>query len=236
MIDIVSFKWKNIQTGYKLKNQVDYSATHVNILFRSIKRNTTVPFRFHCVTDDPDGLDGEINYIPLWNKCRDLGGCYNRLFMFSYEMRKHIGKRIMMIDLDCVIVSNIDHILLRSEDFVINEYRVKNSSFGQLYNGGLILMNAGSRKEVWEKFDPLSSPQLLDPLRESKQLQGSDQAWIQYVLGTNESTFTNLEGVFDYKQIKSQLPSHASMIFFPGREDPQIEKNNVDWVSDHWRL
>jgi hypothetical protein len=236
MIDIITFKWKKSDGGYKLKNQLDYSSEHVNILFNSIKRNTTIPFNFHCVTDDKRGLLSEINYIPLWDKCRHLGGCYNRLYVFSYEMRKLIGKRLMIIDLDSVIVGNLDKILSRQEDFIINEYRVKNSSIKQIYNGGLVMMNAGARSQVWDEFNPDTSPQELDPLRDQKLLQGSDQAWIQYKLGENESTFTTDEGVYDFKQVRENLPDNATMIFFPGREDPKLERENIQWIKDNWKL
>lgn len=235
MINIVTFKWQKNKTGYKLKNPIDYDSEHVNVLYNSIKRNTTLPFNFFCITDDNTGLSKDIKYIPLWDKCRYLGGCYNRLYIFSYDMRKLIGKRLFIIDLDCVIVSNIDEILQRSEDFIINEYRVPNSTIKQKYNGGLVMMNAGCRQQVWDDFDPAVTPKILDPYRNEKLLQGSDQAWIQYKLGLGESTFTNEEGIYDYKQVKNNLPFNASMIFFPGKQDPKIEKQNVSWINEHWR-
>ena len=236
MIDVVTFKWKKPKGGYKLKNQVDYSGEHVNVLYKSILRNTSLPFKFHCVTDDSTGLLSEINYIPLWDKCKYLGGCYNRLFVFSNKMKKIIGQRLMIIDLDCVIVGNLDNILSRQEDFIINEYRVKNSATKQIYNGGLVMMNAGARSKVWTEFDPQTSPQKLDPLRNNNLLQGSDQAWIQYTLGEYESTFSNAEGVYDFKQVRDNLPSNATMVFFPGRNDPKLETENINWVKKNWKL
>jgi len=238
MISIVTFKWKNPKTGYKLKNPVEYSAEHVNVLNNSIKRNTTLPFRFICVTDDPTDIDKDIEIIPLWNKCIDLGGCYNRLFMFSKQMKTILGDRFLTIDLDSVIVGNIDHILNRKEDFVINTFESKDNSWEQIYNGALMLMNAGSRNQVWEEFDFQKSPAIMDEFKNQKKLIGSDQAWIQFELGTGEARFTNADGVYDWSFLgkDKQLPDNASIVFLHGKRDPQIEKNNVSWVKENWRL
>lgn len=234
-ITIVCFKWKKNNKGYKLKAPVEYTSDHANILYHSIKRNTTLSFDFVCVTDDPRGLDPEITYVPLWNICSNLGGCYNRLYIFSKEIKNILGPRFICIDLDCVIVGNIDNILLRSEDFVINRY-YSNNNINQMYNGALILMNSGARTNVWNKFKKDETANLLEIIKKELLLVGSDQAWIHYVLGTEEATFTCEDGVYDYSLIrnKEKLPENARIVFFHGALDPSLEKDNVKWVKDHW--
>jgi len=234
-ISIVTFKWRKPNSGYKLKSPVEYSAEHVNTLYNSVKRNSTVPFNFICVTDDARGLNQEIQVIELWDKYKSLGGCYNRLYIFSKEIKDILGERFICIDLDCVIVSNIDSILTRKEDFIINKF-ISKSGHNQIYNGGLIMMNAGSRQQVWEDFDPVKSLILLDKLRNEKNLVGSDQAWIQIVLGEKECMFTESDGVYDYSFMPDRkLPDNAKMIFFPGKVDPSQEKNKIEWIVEHWR-
>lgn len=234
VINIVTFKWKKPSTGYKLKNPVEYSAEHVNSLYKAVARNTTLPFKFTCVTDDATGIYKEINITKLWDKHKILGGCYNRLFIFSEEIKEILGERFICIDLDCVIVDNIDSILQRNEEFVINKFLSK-GGHGQIYNGGLILITAGSRKKVWDDFEPTQSLALLDRRRNEQNLVGSDQAWIQVVLGNNESLFTEADGVYDYSFLPDRkLPTNAKMIFFPGRVDPSQEKDKNEWVAKHW--
>lgn len=234
-ISIVTFKWNKPKTGYKLKSPVEYGHEHVNVIYNSIKRNTTIPFDFFCVTDDPNGLSQDIKFIPLWDKHISLGGCYNRLYVFSEEVENLFGKRFLCIDLDCVIVSNIDHILNRTEDFIINKFLSK-GGHGQIYNGGLFMMTAGSRKQVWEKFVPEETLPLLDQIRIEKNLVGSDQAWIQTCLGNNESLFTEQDGVYDYSFLPNNLlPDNASIVFFPGKVDPSQEKEKIAWVNYHWK-
>jgi len=235
-LSIITFKWKKNKTGYKLKNQIEYSSDHVNILFRSIKRTTDIKFNFFCITDDPLGLDKEINYIPLWNKHINLGGCYNRLYIFDKEISKLFGDRLLCIDLDCVIVGDISSLLKRTEDFVINKYLGKGNN-EQLYNGGLFLMTAGSRQKVWSDFHPVDSLKKLEDLRNQNKVLGSDQAWIQYCLGNNESIFDESDGVYDFSFLKDkrQLPDNAKIIFFPGRPDPSLYRD-IDWIQNNWKI
>ncbi len=233
-ISIVTFKWRKPSAGYKLKSPVDYSAEHVNVLYRAVKRNTTLPFKFICVTDDFTGIDKEIHTIELWDKYKNLGGCYNRLYIFSDEIRNILGNRFICIDLDCVIVNNIDSILSRQEDFIINKFLSK-GGHNQLYNGGLIMMNAGARQKVWQDFNPVTSLPLLDKLRNEQHFVGSDQAWIQASLGNNELMFDDNDGVYDFSFLpERRLPENAKMIFFPGKVDPSQEKNNIDWIARNW--
>ena len=233
-LSVVTFKWRKNVTGYRLKNQVSYGAEHVNILFESIKRNTNVRFTPICVTDDATGIDKSITTIPLWNTYTHLGGCYNRLFLFSKEARKLFGEKLICIDLDTVITGNIDHILSREEDFVINEFRPVGQKY-QKYNGGLLSLVTGSRTEVWEKFNEKTSIKILDDLRNNQGYLGSDQAWIQYVLGNNESLFTNQNGVYDFNQFYHDLPKDAGIVLFPGRTDPLIEKEHITWIKNLWK-
>jgi hypothetical protein len=235
MITIVAFKWIKDNQGYRL-NSGAYTHEHVNRLYYSLKRNTTIPFRFICVTDDSDNIDKEIEILTLWDICRNLGGCYNRLFIFSKEIEKFFGKRFLAIDLDCVIVNNIDSILQKSDDFLINKFIGKNN-FDQLYNGGMIMMNTGSRSQVWSKFEFEKSVKILDEIKKDKNLIGSDQAWIQYILGDEEKTFNTEDGIYSYSFLenKQNLPENAKIIFFPGRIDPSTELNSVDWIKTNWR-
>jgi len=52
ILNVVCLKW-----GTK------YSADYVNRLYHMVSRNMTRPFRFHCLTEDPGGLDAGV--VPL---------------------------------------------------------------------------------------------------------------------------------------------------------------------------
>src|SRR5690606_4765132 len=102
------------------KNGFAYNASHVNTLYSMLRRHYRRPFEFICVTDDPIGIDENIKCLPLWDKCIYLGGCYNRLYVFSDHMKNFIGPRFACVDMDCVIVGDVTPIFDRTEDFIIN--------------------------------------------------------------------------------------------------------------------
>lgn len=228
-LKVVCFKWKRIKTGFQLPMQIDYGPEHVRILKAMVERHLRIPHDFICITDDPTGLNG-VETVPLWDKCRELGGCYNRLYAFSQDMQEIIGDRFVMIDLDCVILKDITPLFDDFADFKINGYFHPDRD--QHYNGSMILMNAGARRSVWDQFDPAESPKILE---QCDYVIGSDQAWIRYVLGKGEERFTEDEGVYNFNKLKhGSLPGNARMVFFAGKRDPS-QCRHIDWVRENWR-
>lgn len=207
-----------------------YTDKHVHIHKNMLERNITIPFKYVCITDEP--VEG-IECVPLWDICTDLGGCYNRLYVYSKDMKDILGERFMYTDLDVVITSNIDHIVGRTEDFVINSYKPLQTDvkYAQKYNGGMILMDAGARSHVWDDFDPYLSPHFIEKKTLERQCIGSDQAWASLMLD-NEALFTEEDGVYEMRQAGRELPENACMVFFAGRRDPS--ECNYEWVKKHW--
>lgn len=210
---------------------VAYGPKHVNILRNMLARHVQMDHRLVCVTDDASGLDPRIEVVPLWDKCRNLGGCYNRLWVFSEEAGELFGPRFCCIDLDCVIVGDCTKLFSRPDPFIINSYNPINSrSPNQRYNGSLILMEAGARASVWDQFNPQSSP---DEAQSNPDTVGSDQAWIRHHLGPHESRFTNADGIYEARQTHLEPPKNAKIIFFSGPRDPS--KLKLPWVVKNWK-
>ena len=133
MLKVVCFKWE-YTGGVRLPSSINnnYTAEHVNKLEEMVARNLSLPHEFICITDNPVGIN--CRTIPLWNKCKELGGCYNRLYVFSEDMKELIGDRFVCIDLDCVIVGSLDALFIRQDDFMINQYLVIRPNREQFYN------------------------------------------------------------------------------------------------------
>ena len=91
---IICVKWGN-----------KYIPKYANTLKNMVNRHTTVPYQFHCLTDDPSGLDADINVIKLpkdpWIKT-----WWSKLWMFSPDLP--LKGNILFFDLDVVIFKNID--------------------------------------------------------------------------------------------------------------------------------
>lgn len=235
MIDFVTYKWN--QAHYRSV----FKSEHVNILRNMIERNYNGEWRLTCITDDAKGIDERIRVIPLWKDYSNIPNpsnegrgpsCYRRLKMFSRDAGEWLGKRICAIDIDIVIVGDITHIVECDADFKI----WGDTNPRTLYNGSLIVFNAGSRPELWEKFDPIESPKRTHKLG----IFGSDQAWISCCLGNKEQRFHQQDGVYSFRNHilpgqRNILPDNAKIIVMHGWLDPwSKEVQQFPWIKKHY--
>ena len=107
------------------------------------------------------------------------------------------------------------------------------SAPGTPYNGSMWLHRCGTRRVVWDTFDPV-----LSPAEVARRFVGTDQAWLAHVLGDGEMKWTAADGVLHYRlHARRSLPSHARIVFFPGHYKP--ERGDVRaqavWLRDHDR-
>lgn len=235
MLSVITFKWK--APGYR----VEFTAEHVNTLRRMVKRHYPAPHRFFCVTDDPEGLDPHVGYVPLWNDFGDLlsphgedyPSCYRRLKMFSPGIADIFGERFVTLDLDCVITGDMRPLWDRSEDIVL--WGGTNAT--TFYNGSMMLMRAGARAQVWTEFDPLRSPAQAQAAGHF----GSDQGWISHVLGPRETMWTQSDGVYSWRcdlaQLGYRLPGNAKIVIFHGKKQNPWDQRlrRVQWIRRNWR-
>jgi hypothetical protein len=228
MLDVITFKWK--QPGYRS----NFRAEHVNTLKRMVERNLSLPHRFICITDDPEGIDGDT--MPLWpspvtSVPNVKPNCYRRLRLFSEEAAEAFSERVCCIDLDTVITGDLTPLFSRPEPFVIFNGTTPQTP----YNGSFWILRAGSRQQVWERLVP-EAPTL------TKGIIGSDQAWLAYVLGPNEATFGKQDGLYSYRldfrlaSQKAQLPEGCRMVSFHGKLDPWTTqaKRASPWIDEHY--
>mgnify|MGYP001211509930 CR=1 FL=1 len=94
MNHVVCVKWGN-----------KYPAKYVNVLKSMVARHTTVPYTFHCFTEDSTGIDQDVNIIKLPNQPH-IKTWWSKLYMFSPDLP--IQGNILFFDLDVVIFDNID--------------------------------------------------------------------------------------------------------------------------------
>lgn len=235
MLAVVCWKWKP-RPGYRSI----FGAEQVNVLRSMVERNYRAPHQLVCITDDAAGIDPRVRIVPLWSDHARLpsphGGnnpsCYRRLRAFSAEAAALIGERFVSVDLDCVITGDVRPLWDRPDDFVI----WGDTNPTTPYNGSMWMLRAGSRRKVWDTFDPKRSPRI----GLAKRYFGSDQAWIAACLGPNEKRWTRSDGVYSYRnEIAPKggaLPADARIVFFHGRHDPwhsDIQAKHA-WVREYW--
>jgi hypothetical protein len=236
-LTFVCWKWRPPATGYRSK----FNHAAVNVLYSMLQRHYLKPFDLVCVTDDPLGIDPKIRTLKLWSDYATIPSphgpgnpsCYRRLKMFSRSAGELFGPRICSIDLDVVICREITALFDTDLDFKM----YGDTAIGTPYNGSLIYHRAGARPQLWEKFDPLTSPALGLKLK----YIGSDQAWIGACLGPNEAKFTKADGVYSYRnEIAPRggtLPPTAKIVIMHGHTDPwdpHVQRKHK-WIAEHYR-
>jgi hypothetical protein len=230
---VVTWKWRPAQ-GYRST----FGPDAVNTLRAMVRRHYPHPHRFVCVTDEAAGIAPDVEIVPDWGDFADVpsphGGrnpsCYRRLRLFHPDASRWFGDRIVSLDLDVVITADLAPLWDRSEDFVA--WGDTNPLPGSHYNGSMILLTAGSRSQVWTRFDPATSP------RQSLKARcfGSDQGWISYCLGPGEAKWTRADGVYSFRNeiaATRALPSNARLVVFHGAHDPwdAYVQANYPWVQ-----
>jgi hypothetical protein len=200
----------------------NYGTQHVHRLMDMFRKNYTKPHRFLCITDQPDGLKCETLPMPL-----ELDYNYRRLWLFSKEAAELIPGRIFHIDLDVVIVRNLDSYLDRKEPFVVmHDPMFKEEKYSSSY-----ILDTGSRTDIWESFDPVTSPEIMQAWfkKIGRKCVGSDQAWICYCLRKGKAaTFIQYRA----RLVGKKLPVDAHIVHFPANPKPWTEeaRNLYPWI------
>lgn len=238
MFTFVCWKWDD--PGYERK----FPAAYVNILRAMLERHCSLPHRLVCVTEDIKGLDPRIEVTPPPPEARALARianpagqrfpkCYQRLWNFSHSARALFGERFMALDIDVVITGALDPLIARTENFVgwtDPAFRWNKVA------GGIYMMTAGAHPEVWEDFDPKTSPRIA----KEAGCHGSDQGWISYKLYPPEGTFTRAEGVVSAKWLPANkpLPQGVRIVSTPGELKPWslALQRRFPWLKQHWTL
>lgn len=200
-VNVCIFKWET--PGYRSQ----FTPDHVNIFASMLARNTTVPYRLFCITDDATGLDSSIQPVELWpcpvpaygTENGNTPNCFRRLFMFSQDITEALGPRWIWSDLDCVIVGNIDHVLMDHNDFRI--WRPDGGS--SKCNGSLISHRAGTREALWTDFENGKVVTTVDEFRAQTGHLGSDQAWIGSRLREDDTFWEEKDGVFAFRALRN---------------------------------
>lgn len=231
-------------------NRANYDAAKVNRWAAMVRQHLKIPHTLACVTDDPDGIDPGVEIIPLprdfdglrvsnWSEAAGLPQCYRRLKLFDPNAADYFGDDdLVSMDLDALIVRNIDHLFDEPADFRM----FGGTSRVRPYNGSMVRIKAGARREVWDTFaaDPLRIA-----LEARKRFIGSDQAVVSLVLGEGERTWTSRDGVLHYGMFKARTdrsspyaqrpPANLAMLFFPGNIKPwDVEAQRLPWIHEIW--
>lgn len=225
MINVLTWYWR--QPG----GRTQYSDLHIHVWADMVRRNLSLPHRIACVTNEDISVPGveairpprefEDFRIPSWPEHRPQ--CLRRLVMFRPDAAKWFGERFACMDLDCVIGGSLDPIIGCDDDFRM----AVGTAQGRPYNGSLIVMSAGARPQVYERFT------IAGAISAGREFVGSDQAWIAYCLGPNERTFGAEDGL-TYHGLPRSPETVRRVMFYPGNTKPWMRERDP-WVLENYR-
>lgn len=210
-LTVICFKW----TGWRPL----YDARHVNALARMVRAHLHIPYRFVCVTDDTAGI--ECDTMPLWDDPAvpnrpSHHDSYRRLRLFGDWAHQQFDGYLLSLDLDCVILDDITPLI------TWDELRLLKGGVCT-YNGSMWLHKTGTRRFIYDDFNPEQWPTIAAPLKtaKGKPWRGSDQVWLSY-RAPNERMYTAEDGVYRcerYMRTRQRVPDNARIVFFPGLID-----------------
>ena len=224
-----------------LKFGTKYPSEDVNKLYKSCKRNITLPFNFYCFTEHPIGVDKQIKIIPLTHSL-NLQGWWHKLYLF--EAVKNLTGRIIYIDLDTLILKNINKLLLRDEKFIVlrdfytgQPGRSDRWGTGEKAVGsGFMMWNAGELTHIWDNFVNSNPEKIVRRIHPH-----GDQKWIQEQTYHEERTYFQdfTDEVVSFKlHCKKSLPSNASVVCYhgnPGIADSIKMYPQHTWIAENWK-
>lgn len=141
-----------------------YDEVYVNNLFKACQRNISFPFQLYCYTDDPRGIDPNINIIPFIDNGIDII-VHNKLFLFSDYVSDFLQfDDCVFFDLDLIIKHNIDNIVtVRNNDVTVIHTQWRDSKhykeakgfpdFFHTYNSSCMTWKKGIPKYIWSHYD-----------------------------------------------------------------------------------
>jgi len=218
---------------------------YVNILKNMCRRQSTVDFKFHCLTDNPEGLDPDINIIRFPDNPAAIKTWWSKLWMFSKDLP--IEGEVLYFDLDVVLFRNIDKLwnyragedkLLIIQDF--NRCRVKD---WKVSNSSVMRFKAGTLSYVWDMYsqDPIAVQQRLHGDQDyitnkaDKDIVWWPTTWIQSykweMVGKKDTKI--VKGAKKVFQHPPTIPDDCAVAVFHG--EPKPFNCGDQLVIDNWK-
>ena len=243
MISFVCWKWSDPRAGRA------FSSSHVNTLARAIARHYDAPHRVLCVTDDQRGLSPNVLPIPmprtgfedLLNPSqtqrtrgveKPFPSCYRRLWNFSSAARALLGDRIFALDIDVIVLGDLRPLVTRSASFV--GWCDPRFQWDKVA-GGAYLLTTGAHVDVYDEFDPLTSP----AIAKAAGFEGSDQAWMSYKLYPPRQHWSSADGLIKLNWLRNaETPPPGTRLIFTSGDRPPWDSSvqmRHPWIKEYWR-
>lgn len=195
-----------------------YGREYVENLRDALKRHLSVPYKFVCISDHEDVIDGvDMILTPTTDN-----GWWQKINLFKPNMFKG---RVLYLDLDVVITNTLDPIVQSVGELVMIENFGPNKSQSGHNSSCMVWTPSSKTEDIYNKFDP----QVIETLH-------GDQCWIWRVCDSIITDFKK-ELVTSYKYEKllkwKRADSDTAIYVFHGK--PKPDELNDSWINTHWR-
>ena len=232
MNHVVCVKWGN-----------KYISKYANVLYSMCKRNISVDYEFHCITDDPKGLDPHIKTIELPNDPA-IKTWWSKLWMFGGHFP--LKGNILYFDLDVIIFNNINELFVHNpgkfniiRDF--NRCRVKD---WKMSNSSVMRWEAGTMNYLWDEFKANSSKimsynhgdQDWITKRANEDINWFPDDWIRSykweMIGLKDTKLLNKDGKKIFRKPADVKPENKVAVF---HGEPKPFNCGDSWVVENWQ-
>ena len=226
-----------------LKHGNKYSSQYVNVLYSMVKRNLTIPFKFVCLTDDPRGLDKDIQCLEL---PKELSGWWCKPYMYSKDLPLAQDSTILYMDLDVVISGNLNKLFgYETDDWcVIRDFTRAMQPKWEKYNSSVVRFKLGQLNHVWTGF--IKDPKAIIQKHFGDQdwlwtaAKGTAKTWpdewIQswkWEIRKDRSLQSGAKGNRKFSKVEDVVPpSQCCICVFHGDPNPHMCED--PWVRNNW--
>lgn len=209
-----------VRTGTKYGNQ------YVERLRNGVARHLHRPYRFVCLTDQPERI-AQVEYEPIGDL--QLPGWWAKMYLFAHNWR--YGQRVIFLDLDMVICSDIGKLAEVTEPFAIcdNFTRRAGGHWPCRYSSACMVFNPELDSGVWERFEQNRRGYIKGPYEKY-----GDQRIIE-LLYPNAALLQPKVGehfFLHYRWLTRNRPANVAVVVFAGRNKP--DNTAIDWVKREW--
>ena len=237
-----------------------YPAPYVNILYRSIERHLSRPFRFLCLTDDTEGLLPEVETAPFPENPGITQSAWPNVFL-KLVMTKDgfcgLEGPTMFLDLDLVILDSIDCFFdyKPGKNCIIHNWWERRKqilrSRPEIGNSSIFRFEAGRSQYIYDTFVAEMDR------AQDRSIFVTEQHFLTYAMKERywwpeewvRSFKFNVRPPFPFNLVvPPKKPEGAKFVVFHGQPDPDDAVSGfrgkklhhrvlpASWVADYWKL
>ncbi|CAK4075065.1 unnamed protein product [Aphanomyces euteiches] len=206
-----------------------YDSEYVNKLFRGVSKYLcAVPFTFYCLTDNPNGLEPDIQTRQLMP---GFSGWWNKAHLFAPHHRWH--GQILYLDLDSVITGSLDDFAKYSGSFaILKTDGMQNERRSQGVNSSIMMWNSSAAEDLEVIYTFLKAN-----YKAVNSCIYKFDHWLEMLLPSDYHTLQDMEllqgQIVEYAaSCQVECPSNARIVCFP--LEPKPHNAPAPWVAEHW--